>query len=262
MIRSLMTAASGMKAQQKQVDSIANNIANVNTTGFKRNELSFRSLLYQTYREPGAPAGASQMTPTGLQIGSGVEISGSHQDFRQGELVSTGAQLDLAIQGEGFFRLRMPNGDMRYTRDGSFRLDGNGTIATDEGYILEGAPTISPDVVSVIVAEDGTLATMTGDDQPPAILGAIDLHRFANAAGLKAHGGNLFSETASSGAPQQQPAGQNGTGTIRQGFKERSNVAVVDELVSLILAQRNYEVNSRAVRVSDEMLQETNQMIR
>jgi flagellar basal-body rod protein FlgG len=262
MIRSLMTAASGMKAQQKQVDSIANNIANVNTTGFKRNELSFRSLLYQTYREPGAPVAASQMSPTGLQIGSGVEVAGSYQDFRQGEMVGTGSQLDLAVQGEGFFRLRMPNGDFRYTRDGSFRLDGNGTIVTDEGYLLEGAPTIPSDAVSLIVAEDGTLAVLQGDDQPPAILGTIDLHRFANSPGLKVHGGNLFSETASSGVPQQQPPGQNGTGTIRQGFKERSNVAVVDELVSLILAQRNYEVNSRAVRVSDEMLQETNQMIR
>lgn len=262
MIRSLMTAASGMKAQQKQVDSIANNIANANTTGFKRSELSFRSLLYQTYREPGAPVAANQMAPSGLQIGSGVEAAGSYKDFRQGEMIATSGQLDLAINGQGFFRVRLPSGDMRYTRDGSFQLDGNGSIVTSEGYLLDGAPTVPNDTTSIIVAEDGSIATMAGEDAPPSIIGTIPVHRFANPAGLKAQGGNLFSETASSGAAQQQPAGQNGTGTIRQGFQERSNVAVVDELVSLILAQRNYEVNSRAVRVSDEMLQETNQMLR
>lgn len=262
MIRSLMTAASGMKAQQKQVDSIANNIANANTTGFKRSELSFRSLLYQTYREPGAPVTASQTSPTGLQIGSGVEVAGSYKDFRQGEMVSTSSMLDLAIQGQGFFRVRLPNGEFRYTRDGSFQMDGNGTLVTNEGYPLDGAPSIPSDTIAIIVGEDGSVATMASEDTPPAIIGTIAVHRFANPAGLKAQGGNLFSETASSGPAQQQPAGQNGTGTVRQGFQERSNVAVVDELVSLILAQRNYEVNSRAVKVSDEMLQETNQMLR
>ena len=262
MIRSLMTAASGMKAQQKQVDSLANNIANVNTTGFKRSELSFRSLLYQTLREPGAPVAATQMSPTGLQIGSGVEVAGSYKDFRQGELVGTGGQLDLAIQGEGFFRVRLPNGEFRYSRDGNFHIDGNGALVTSEGYFLEGAPAIPSDTVAVIVAEDGTIAAQSSDDQPPAVLGTLNLFRMPNPAGLKAHGGNLYSETESSGAPQEQPPGVSGTGTIRQGYLERSNVAVVDELVSLILAQRNYEVNSRAVRVSDEMLQETNQMLR
>lgn len=262
MIRSLMTAASGMKAQQKQVDSIANNIANANTTGFKRSELSFRSLLYQTYREPGSPVAANQMRPNGLQIGSGVEIAGSYQDFRQGEMVPTSGMLDLAIQGQGFFRVRLPSGEFRYTRDGNFQLDGNGTIVTNEGYILDGAPTIPSDTIGIIVAEDGAIATLASEDQPASIIGNIPVHRFANPAGLKSQGGNLLSESASSGPAQQQPAGENGTGILRQGFLERSNVAVVDELVSLILAQRNYEVNSRAVRVSDEMLQETNQMIR
>lgn len=262
MIRSLMTAASGMKAQQKTVDAIANNIANANTTGFKRSELSFGSLLYQTYREPGAPLSANQMSPSGLQIGSGVEITGSYTDFRQGEMVPTGNHLDLAIQGQGFFRVQIPNGEFRYTRAGSFQLDGNGSIVTNEGYLLDGAPTVPSDTIGIIVGEDGSIAALTREDQPAAVIGTIPVHRFANPAGLKAQGGNLYSETASSGPAQQQPAGQNGTGTVRQGFQERSNVAVVDELVSLILAQRNYEVNSRAVKVSDEMLQETNQMIR
>lgn len=262
MIRALMTAASGMKAQQTQVDTLANNIANVNTPGFKRSQLNFRSLLYQTMRDPGAPVSANQMDPSGLQVGSGVEIAGSHKDFRQGELVATGGMLDIAIQGEGFFRVVLPSGDLRYTRAGTFHLDGNGQIVTAEGYRLDGAPAIASDVVEVTISEDGTISTRTSDDQTPAQIGTLQLYRFANPAGLKAQGGNLFSETASSGTAQGQPPGQSGTGLLKQGYQERSNVAVVDELVSLILAQRNYEVNSRAVRVSDEMLQEANQVIR
>lgn len=262
MIRALMTAASGMKAQQMQVDTIANNIANANTSGFKRSDLSFRSLLYQTYRDPGAPAGANQMNPTGLQVGSGVEISGSTKDFDQGVLESTGGTFDLGIQGEGFFRVRLGNGEFRYTRDGSFHRDGNGQFVTSDGYILETAPTIAQDAIEIVVSEDGTVATKTSDAELPSIVGTISLFRFPNPAGLKAQGSNFFSETASSGVAQQVTAGDSGTGVLRQFYRERSNVQVVDELVSLILAQRNYEVNSRAVRVSDEMLQQVNQMIR
>jgi len=252
MIRALMTAASGMKAQQKQVDNIANNIANVNTAGFKRSDLNFRSLFYQTYENPGAATGANHMRPTGLQLGSGVEISGSHKDFRQGELVASGQPLDLAVQGEGFFAVKQPNGEIRYTRDGTFHRDGEGKIVTAQGYELLNAPTV----------EDGTISTRVSDDQPPTESGRIQLWRFANPAGLKAQGANLFSETVSSGQGQSVSPGESGTGVIRQGYKERSNVAVVDELVGLILAQRNYEVNSRAVKVSDEMLQQVNQMVR
>lgn len=261
MLRSMMTAASGMKAQQMQVDSIANNIANVNTHGFKKSRLSFRSLLYQTFREPGAPSAANQIDATGLQIGSGVEISGSMKVWTPGELELTGGNLDLAIRGEGFFRVILPNGEERYTRNGSFRRDLNGQIVTSEGYPLEGSPTIPQEAIGVVIATDGTVSAMV-EGQPPAQVGQIQLHRFSNPAGLKAQGGNYFSETASSGVPQASVGGQNGAGTFEQGMLERSNVQTVDELVSLIVAQRNYEVNSRAIRVSDDMLQQTNQLVR
>lgn len=262
MIRALMTAASGMKAQQLQVDTIANNIANVNTTGFKKNELAFREMLYQTMREPGAPTGQSQMAPTGLQVGSGAEIASSIKLFKQGEVVPTGNPLDLAIVGPGFFKVKPGEGDDRYTRDGTLRLDGTGTIVTSEGYQLQPAVRIPPDATEVIISEDGQVSVMKSDGGLPEAIGTISLFRFSNAAGLKAQGGNLYSETASSGNASEAQPGISGTGTIRQGAVERSNVQVVDELVSLILAQRNYEINSRAIRVSDDMLQQVNNMVR
>ncbi len=262
MIRALMTSASGMKAQQKQVDTVANNIANVNTAGYKRTGLTFRSLLYQTYREPGAPTSESQMNPTGLQIGSGVEIAGSRRQFRQGELEPTGAQFDIAINGQGFFQIILPNGEERYTRDGHFQRDGDGTVVTSEGYPLTSMPNIAADVIEVSVAEDGTVTTRTSESDTGSSPGTLSLFRFTNPEGLKAQGGNLYSETSSSGAPQQKNPGDSGTGRLVQGHVERSNVEVVDELVHLIVAQRNYEVNSRAVRAADEMLQQVNQMIR
>jgi len=262
MIRALMTASSGMKSQQKMVDTIANNIANVNTGGFKRSTLHFRSLLYQTYAEPGAATSQSGMNPTGLQIGSGVEIAGSRKSFRQGDLEPTGAPFDVAINGQGFFRVLLPNGDFRYTRDGHFNRDGNGMVVTADGYPVETFPNISADVIDISIAEDGTITTRNSESDTGTIAGQMQLFRFANPEGLKAQGGNNFSETASSGTAQQQIPGTTGTGRLVHRHVERSNVEVVDELVGLIMAQRNYEVNSRAVRASDEMLQQVNQMIR
>ncbi|MFT4540791.1 MAG: flagellar basal-body rod protein FlgG [Planctomycetota bacterium] len=262
MMRSLMTAASGMKAQQMQVDTIANNIANVNTHGFKKSRLSFRSMLYQTLREPGAPSAATQTDATGLQIGTGVEIAGSVKQFTPGELELTGNQMDLSIRGEGFFRVITPNGETRYTRNGSFRQNVSGEIVTSEGYVLEGSPTIPADALGISVGTDGTVSASTRADQPPTPIGNIQLHRFPNPSGLKAQGGNYYTETASSGNSIASTGGLNGAGTIEQGMLERSNVQTVDELVSLIVAQRNYEVNSRAIKVSDDMLQQVNQLIR
>jgi flagellar basal-body rod protein FlgG len=262
MIRALMTAASGMKAQQLQVDTIANNIANVNTTGFKKNELAFREMLYQTMREPGAPTGQSQMSPTGLQVGSGAEVASSLKLFKQGEIVPTGNPLDLAIVGEGFFKVKPGEGDVRYTRDGTFRMDATGTLVTSEGYSLQPAVVVPPDATEVIISEDGQVSVMKGNSSLPTNIGAIQLFRFANSSGLRAQGGNLYSESASSGNVQDAAPGIAGTGTIRQAALERSNVQVVDELVALILAQRNYEINSRAIRVSDDMLQQVNNMVR
>ena len=260
MTRALLTAASGMKAQQMKVDAIANNIANANTAGFKKSGLSFRSLLYQTFREPGAPTGAGRVNPAGLQVGSGTEIADSFKNHSQGILEPTGAPYDIAIEGPGYFEVIIPNGESRYTRDGSFRIDGEGTIVTPEGYPLEGAPTIPPDAIQVNISADGIVSWITSQGGVPTGNAQLNLIRFPNPAGLKAQGGNLYSETISSGTAQNQQPGQTGTGMLRQGYRERSNVQVVDELVELIVAQRTYEVNSRAIRVSDEMLQQLNQL--
>ena len=262
MTRALLTAASGMKAQQMKVDTIANNIANANTAGFKKTGLSFRALLYQTLREPGAPTGAGRVNPSGLQVGSGAEIADSFKVHNQGILEPTEGPFDLALEGPGFFEVTLPNGESRYTRDGSFRRDGEGTIVTPEGYLLVGAPTIPDDAFQVSISQDGIVSWITSQGGTPQGNAQLQLVRFANPAGLKAQGGNLFSETVSSGTAQTQQPGQNGTALMRQGYRERSNVQVVDELVELIVAQRNYEVNSRAIRVSDEMLQQLNQLTR
>lgn len=262
MNRALLTAASGMKAQQLQVDTIANNIANANTAGFKKSELSFRALFYQTYREPGAATSANQRSPIGLQVGSGTEIAGSAKIFAQGELEPSAGTYSLALVGEGFFAVRMPSGELRYTRDGSFQLSGDGTIVTAEGFALDGAPTIPQDVVSVTIGDDGTVEYQNSTSSAPQNIGRIPVWRFPNSSGLRAQGSNMFSETPTSGAPTAGEPGTNGTAIIRQNQRERSNVQVVDELVGLIVAQRSYEVNSRAIRASDEMLQQVNQMLR
>ena len=262
MIRALMTAASGMKAQQMQVDTISNNIANANTPAFKKAELSFRALFYQTYRQPGAPTSATQRAPTGLQVGSGTEVAGSTNIWEQGELHPSSGSLDLALQGEGFFKVKLPSGEFRYTRDGSFHTDKDGTIVTSEGLILDGAPTLGTDSVQVSVSPDGTISTSNSDGGSFTNAGTLQLWRFPNSGGLMAMGNNLFAETDASGTAQAAQAGLNGTGTIQQGYREASNVQVVDELVALIVAQRSYEVNSRAIKASDEMLQQVNNMVR
>jgi len=261
MIRAMRTAASGMMAQQTQVDTIANNIANVNTASFKRNRVNFRSLLYTTLREPGATTVGNQQNPTGLQIGTGTEVSSSIKLFLQGDLEQTGNPLDLAIQGDGFFRIAMGNGEFRYMRDGAFRMDGNGDIVTVDGFKLEPSISIPPDAQEIVVAQDGTVQVRVAGSDALQARGQIRLTRFPNPSGLRAEGANLFRETPSSGAPTEQTPGDAGAGFLRQAFLERSNVSVVDELIALIQAQRNYEVNSRTIQVSDEMLQQVSNLI-
>ncbi len=261
MLRSLLTAASGMKAQQMQVDTIANNIANANTNGFKKNRLSFQSLYYQTYRNQGAPLGGGAVDATGLQVGSGTEISGSAMVMEQGQLETTGHVFDLAISGPGFFEVTLANGDVRYTRDGSFRRNVDGELVTAEGGYLTPRITLEDGVVEVTISPNGTVSFV--DDQGNnQLAGEIRITRFPNPMGLKAEGGNYLSANESSGAPQSVVPGENGAGMLKQGSLERSNVTTVEELVSLIVAQRNYEVNSRAIQVSDEMLQTVGQIIR
>jgi flagellar basal-body rod protein FlgG len=260
MIRSLYTAASGMKAQQLQVDTIANNIANVNTAGFKKSQLSFRSLLYQTYREPGLPLANNQNDVTGLQIGSGTEVAGSRQLMGQGLLEATGNTLDLAIEGPGFFQIQLPSGELRYTRNGAFRQDAEGRLVTAEGYRLNDNVAIPPDSLGIAISPQGEVRSL-GPDNTLAPVGAVRVHTFANPSGLKAMGGNYYSPTAATGDPESRLAASQGAGEIRQNTLERSNVETVDELVALIVAQRNYEVNSRAIRVSDEMLAQVTQLV-
>lgn len=258
----MRTAAAGMQAQQMQVDTIANNIANVNTSGFKKNQLTFRSLLYRTVREPGTPTAGGQSDPTGLQVGSGSEVASSTKLFGQGDLEPTSNPLDIAIAGEGFYEIQLGNGDRAFTRDGHFRTDATGQLVTVDGFILQPAITIPPDATSVSVGQDGTVAVTQQGNATPTIVGNITLARFPNPAGLRAIGNNLFQESGSSGAPTTQPPGTTGTGLTRQAFRERSNVAIVDELIALIEAQRNYEVNSRTIQVSDDMMQQVGNLVR
>ena len=260
MIRALRTASTGMQAQQRQVETIANNIANVNTTGFKKNRLAFRSLLYQTYRKPGAAVSKEGVDPTGLQVGTGAEVSSSIKNHMQGDLVPTAGKFDVAIKGEGFFQVAMPNGELGFTRDGAFRINAEGELVTPDGYpVGPSGITFPEDLDKVTIGIDGTVSYTTSSNSQSAQAGTLGLMRFANPAGLEAIGDNYFRETASSGTPTQVVPGQ---AELRQGYLERSNVQVVDELIELIQAQRNYELNSRTIKVGDEMMQQVNQMVR
>jgi len=260
MIRALRTASTGMQAQQRQVETIANNIANVNTTGFKKNRLAFRSLLYQTYRKPGAAVSKEGIDPTGLQVGTGAEVSSSIKNHRQGDLVPTSGKFDVAIKGEGFFQVAMPNGQVAYTRDGAFRIDGEGNLVTPEGYPVGPSGITIPDgTEQVTIGIDGIVTITTAQSPQGVEAGNLVLMRFANPAGLEAIGDNYYRETASSGTATQVTPGES---ELRHGYLERSNVQVVDELIELIQAQRNYELNSRTIKVGDEMMQQVNQMIR
>ncbi len=259
MSRAMRTAASGMLAQQMQVDTIANNIANVNTSGFKRNRVSFRSLLYTTLREPGSSTSATQMNPTGLQLGSGSEVSSSVKLYLQGDPEPTGNPYDMFINGNGFFKVATGDGTFKYTRDGSFRRDGNGDIVTVDGLRLEPGINVPDNIKDVVVGNDGLVQGRVGDTIQT--IGQLRLSRFPNPNGLRAEGENFYRETPSSGVPVEQTPGEGGAGLIRQQFLERSNVAIVDELIALIQAQRNYEVNSRTISVSDEMMQQVSQLI-
>ena len=261
-----MTAASGMKTQQMQVDTVANNIANVNTAGFKKSELAFRDMLYQTLREPGALRRApASMSPTGLQVGSGAEVASSLKVFRQGEdRADRRPQYDLAIAGHGFFRVQLGSGEFRYTRDGSASArtaTARWSRPTASSSIRRSTSRATRSRPSSVKTERFRCSRPKGG-VPEIRLTNVSLFRFPNPSGLKAQGGNMYTETASSGPVQAANPGLSGTGTIIQRAVERSNVQVVDELVALILAQRNYEVNSRAIRVSDDMLQQVNNLIR
>jgi flagellar basal-body rod protein FlgG len=236
----------------------------VNTNGFKRGESTFQDLIYVS--EQGAPGGQASQglnVPTGLQIGSGVKVAGITKIFTQGGLVSTQNPLDIAIEGDGFLQVTMPNGELRYTRDGALRINSQGNLVTTDGFLLSPQITIPPQAVSITIGVDGTVSVVNANNlNSSTTLGQLTLTRFQNPAGLSAEGRNLYAETASSGAPIIGTPGQNGVGLVQQGFLERSNVDVVTELVGLILAQRVYEFNTRSVRTADNMLAATTELIR
>jgi flagellar basal-body rod protein FlgG len=262
MIKALYTSATGLSAQQVAVDSTSNNLANVNTTAFKRSQPDFQDLLYVTQRAPGSESAQSVTSPQGLQIGSGVRVSGNTKIFSQGTLNNTSNKMDTAIDGDGFFKIQLPGGEIRYTRDGSFQLSPKGQIVTADGYTVSPGITVPPNSQNLTIGEDGTVSVDVPPATTPSVLGQLDLVRFANPTGLSSEGRNLYAETAASGTPTQAQAGQQGAGSIRQGFLEGSNVEVVRELVNLILAQRAYEFNTRAVRAADDMLSYTNNLSR
>ena len=250
-----------MKAQQFQVDTIANNIANANTNGFKKSRLSFQSLYYQTYRSQGSAQGNGVVDATGLQVGNGTKVSGSAMMMEQGQQEVTGNPLDVAIQGSGYFQIETVSGEKLYTRDGAFRRNKDGDLVTADGGFLSPRVSIEEGVTQVAIAANGEMSYV--DDAGQVQTGdQIQIFRFPNRGGLRAEGANLLAETPSSGQPISSVPGQNGTGSLQQNTLERSNVTTVEELVSLIVAQRNYEVNSRAIQVSDEMLQTVGQIIR
>lgn len=261
-MRALFTAATGMEAQQAQIDTIANNIANVSTTGFKRSRTEFHDLFYETLRAPGSTTADGAVLPTGVQVGHGVQLSAVNTIFSAGDRVNTGNPLDMAIDGNGFFQVQRPSGETVYTRDGTFKLNGDGNIVTSQGYQLIPNVQVPNDVLSVTVLPDGTITAEQTGATVPLDLGQIQLARFANPAGLRAAGGNLFEATLASGDPELGIPDENGFGGITAGFLEGSNVEVAEELVQMILAQRAFEVNSRVIQAGDEMLQIAAQLSR
>jgi flagellar basal-body rod protein FlgG len=244
-----------MTAQQLNIDVIAHNLANVNTTGFKRSRADFQDILYQTLRQPGAASSNQTEIPTGIQLGLGARPAAVQKLFLQGDVQLTQNQLDLAIDGAGFFQILRPSGDISYTRAGSFKIDSQGRVVNSDGYPLEPEITIPNDATNITVGADGVVSVLRPGQANPQQVGQLQLVNFANPAGLAALGRNLFQTTTASGDPIEGVAGQEGLGTLSQGFLEVSNVSVVEEMVNLITGQRAYEINSRAIQAADEMLQ-------
>ncbi len=254
MMRSLWSGASGMVGQQFYVDVISNNLANVNTTAFKKSRADFADLLYQKLTLPGTPASSGTVIPTGTQVGLGSRVTATQKLYTQGPLRRTENPFDLAIEGDGFFQILLPDGSTQYSRDGSFKLDGNKRIVTSDGYYLQPEIVIPEDATNIAVSEDGRLSVLLAGQTETQEIGQIELVKFVNPAGLSNMGNNLVQETVSSGPPIAGNPSENGLGRIRHGFIELSNVQIVNSMVNLISAQRAYEVNSKSIQTSDVML--------
>jgi flagellar basal-body rod protein FlgG len=260
MIRSLFIAKTGLDAQQTNLDVIANNLANASTTGYKRMKPVFEDLLYQTVRQAGGPTAGQAQSPTGLQLGTGVRTGSSERIFVQGALQRTQNPLDIAISGTGFFQVTLPDGSTAYTRDGNFSRDAQGQLVTAQGYVVSPGITIPANATSITIAETGQVSVQLPGQVAPNQVGELQLVNFQNPAGLSSIGANLMIETAASGTPVQGTPGADGLGTLRQFYVEASNVNVAEELVAMIQAQRAYEVGTRVIRASDEMLQKLAQV--
>ena len=255
MIRSLWVAKTGLEAQQTQMDVITNNLANVGTNGFKRSRAVFEDLLYQTIRQPGAPSSQQTQLPSGLQLGTGVRSVAAERLFTQGNLQQTGNTKDVAIQGLGFFQVLTPEGTTAYTRDGSFQTDNQGQLVTSSGYVVQPPIAVPADAQNFTVGRDGTVSVTQGTSTASTQIGQLQLASFINPAGLEAKGENLYAETGASGSPAVNAPGSNGLGYLVQNYVETSNVNVVEEMVNMIQVQRAYDINSKAVTASNEMLQ-------
>jgi flagellar basal-body rod protein FlgG len=260
MIRSLWISKTGLDAQQTQMDVIANNLANVSTNGFKRSRAVFEDLLYQNIRQPGAQSSQQTQLPSGLQLGTGVRPVATERIFNQGNLQQTSNDKDVAIQGAGFFQVLLPDGTTAYTRDGSFQMDSQGQLVTSSGYPVQPAITLPASTQSLTIGRDGTVSITQAGSTASVQVGSMHLATFVNPAGLEGKGENLYVETAASGNANTNTPGTNGAGLLSQGYVETSNVNVVEELVNMIQTQRAYEINSKAITTSDQMLQKLAQL--
>ncbi|NIA53667.1 flagellar basal-body rod protein FlgG [Massilia sp. TW-1] len=260
MIRSLFIAKTGLEAQQTNLDVITNNLANVSTNGFKKSRAVFEDLLYQNVRQPGAQSSQQTQLPSGLQIGTGVRTVATERIHTQGNPQQTGNSKDVMINGSGFFQVLMPDGTTAYTRDGSLQTDNNGQLVTASGYVVQPPITVPSNALTLTVGRDGTVSVTTPGTVAPTQIGSLQLSNFVNPAGLESLGENLYAETGASGTAQASTPGTNGTGVLMQGFVETSNVNVVEEMVNMIQTQRAYEINSKAITTSDQMLQKISQL--
>jgi len=261
MIRSLWTGTTGMNSQQLNMNVIANNLANVSTTGFKKSRADFQDLMYQVMKVPGSQTSADTESPTGIQIGLGVRPAAVQKIFTEGDLIQTGNELDVAIEGAGFFQVDMPNGTSAFTRSGAFKRDGDGRITTSDGYPIAPGITIPDGSRQITISETGIVSAIIGDDNTSTEIGTFETVTFTNNSGLTAIGRNLFLESAASGAPQTAAPGDDGYGTLAQNYIEGSNVNIVEEMAAMITTQRAYEINSKSIQTSDEMMQTTNNLV-
>ena len=260
MIRSLWIAKTGMEGQQTKLDTISNNLANVGTNGYKRGGVVFEDLMYQNLRQTGAASSEQSVLPTGLQVGLGTRVAATTRNFSQGSLQQSSSDFDFAINGKGFFQITLPDGSTGYTRDGSFQVDANGQLVNNAGFVVQPGITIPANAQKVTVTREGTVSVTLPNQATPQSVGQITLANFVNPAGLEPRGQNLYAESASSGAPQAGAPGSNGLGLLQQGAVEGSNVNVVEELVAMIATQRAYELNSKAIQTTDQMLARLGQL--